>query len=294
MVLGGVLMPVTWGEATGALALPASWAAALERQGLPVIVAVILGLLAFSLVTAWSARFPSDVYPPEPPAAALRGFFRDCVRLLTSGPSRSSLLAICVLRGLVTVAAGALIASSLAGSTDPATSYQTLILIAVLTMIGVAAGSFLAGLVGDQGRTLGLVPLGATGMGLALGWVALTPSPPVCLCVLVGVCAGVVNVPLLSAYQASLPADARGNGMAILNTAGFIAMTVLSLLMAGLAAAGILSAVGQLWFVAGLTGLSALAAWWALGTRTLGLVPGLRRGGVVSRDPAGTPTTPTG
>jgi uncharacterized membrane protein YbhN (UPF0104 family) len=46
-----------------------------------------------------------------------------------------------------------------------------------------------------------------------------------------------MNVPMIVAYQAAVPADARGNGMAILNTAGYFCITLLSLSMAGLSAA---------------------------------------------------------
>jgi hypothetical protein len=102
---------------------------------------------------------------------------------------------------------------------------------------------------------------------LALGCVAWTPPVPAWLCVWVGMCGGLVNVPLLATYQASVPPDARGNGMAILNTAGFVSMTTMSLLLAGLAGAGVLTARGQLWFVAVLGALSAAAAWWSLVTR---------------------------
>jgi hypothetical protein len=278
MALGGALMPVTWGRVTAALSLPESWAAALTRRGLSVTVAAILGLNLFCLVTAFPSRFPSDVHRPESPWAALRGFFRDFMRLLRFGPSRSSLLAVCLLRGLVTVAAGALIADSLARSANPSDQYPTLILIAVLTMSGAAAGSFLAGLISDRGPTLALVPLGATGVVLALGGIALTPIAPAWLCVFVGVGGGVVNVPLLSTYQASVPPDARGNGMAILNTAGFVSMTAMSLLVAGLAGVGVLTAAGQLGFVTVLSALGAGAAWWFLGGLTAGmLVPSRHR-----------------
>src|SRR5262249_54032809 len=160
------------------------------------------GLQVFCLGAALPARFASDVYRPEAPRAALRGFFRDACRLLVFGPARSSLLAVCALRGLVTAAAGALLANSLGRRTSLSGQFQGLIVIAVLTMLGAAAGSFLAGLVGDPSRTLGLIPLGATGMTAALAAVALMPTVPAWLCVLVGVCGGVVNVPLLATYQA--------------------------------------------------------------------------------------------
>jgi hypothetical protein len=267
LTLGAALTPWSWLDVTAALSLPDAWAAALESRGLPVTVAVLVGLMVVSLVTVLPVRFASDVYRPEAPRAALRGFFRDGRRLLVCRRSWSSLLAVCVLRGLVTAAAGALIADGLARGRAASDAYATLIVIAVLTMTGAAAGSFLAGLVGDPRRTSGLVPVGATGMALALGWVALNPPAPAVLCVLVGACGGLVNVPLLSTYQESMPADARGNGMAILNTAGLVAMTAMSLLMAGLAGSGVLTAVGQVWFVAALAALSAAGAWWALATR---------------------------
>jgi hypothetical protein len=190
---------------------------AIEGCGLAVTVAVILGLKVFCLLTALPVRFASDVRRPESPARALRGLFRDGHRLLTFSPTRSSLLAVCALRALVTASAGALIADSLARGTSPEVQYPMLILIAVLTMLGAAAGSFLAGLVGNPRRALGLVPLGATGMVLALGWVALTPPAPAWLCVLVGVCGGVVNVPLLSTYQAGIPADQHSTGKRVAN-----------------------------------------------------------------------------
>jgi hypothetical protein len=270
LTLGAALTPWSWLDVTTALSLPDAWAAALEGWGLPVTVAVLVGLMVVCLVTVLPVRFASDVYRPEPPRAALRGFFRDGRRLLSCRRSRSSLLAVCVLRGLVTAAAGALIADGLARGRAASDAYATLIVIAVLTMTGAAAGSFLAGLVGDPQRTLGLVPVGATGMALALGWVALNPPAPAVLCVLVGACGGVVNVPLLSTYQESMPPDARGNGMAILNTAGLVAMTVMSLVMAGLAGSGVLTAVGQVWFVAALAAVSAAGAWGGLGARNQG------------------------
>jgi hypothetical protein len=279
MILGGALAPVTWEQVSRVFSLPPRWAAFLDRHDLAVAVAAILGLMVLSLATAVPAHFASDTYRSEAPRAALRGFLHDALRLRKLSPCRSSLLAVCLLRGLVTAAAGALIADSLARNPTPFAQYQVLVLIAVLTMSGAAAGSFLAGLVGDRSRTLGLVPLGATGLVLGLGWVALRPPAPAWLCMFVGVCGGIVNVPLLATYQAGVPCDALGNAMAILNTAGFVAMTAMSLLMAALAGGRILTATGQVWFVAGLSALGAAAAWWALGASTWDLLaPGPHRG----------------
>jgi MFS family permease len=284
MVLGGALMPLRWDRVASALSLPEQWATALTEFGLAVPVVVIIGLMLFSLLTAIPARFDSDIRRAESPWDALRGFFRDAYRLLRLGDTRFSLLAICILRGIVTAAAGALIADSLAHNTDLSGQYQVLIVIAVLTMLGAAVGSFLAGLLGD--RSLALVPFGATGLTLALAAVAMFPPVPAWLCILVGVCGGIINVPLLAMYQATVPADARGNGMAILNTAGFVSMTAISIVMAALARGEILTATGQVWFVAILGGISATAAWWTLGSSTVGLLLRLpKRSGTVGDDP---------
>jgi MFS family permease len=270
IVLGGLLMPVTWDQVSSASALQKAWATVFDARGPAVVVAIILSLKVLCLLTAFAAHFASDVYRPSSAQAALAGFLRDTRRLLTTGHSPSMLLAICFLRGLVTISAGALIADSLARGQNPTTQYQLLILIAVLTMLGTAVGSFLAGLIGDRTRNLGLVPVGATGLMLALGWIALFPTAPSWLCVLVGVCVGLVNVPLISSYQASVPSDALGNGMAILNTAGFASMTAMSLLMVGVAATGILSTGGQLWVVTILSALGAAMAWRGMGHLTCG------------------------
>jgi hypothetical protein len=109
-------------------------------------------------------------------------------------------------------------------------------------------------------------------MCLTLVWAAATPPVPLWLCFLVGMFGGLVNVPLLASYQRDVPADARGNGMAILNTAGYLSMTLFSLLMVGLARAQILTTVGQLWFVTALAalgaGLACRTLWWPRATPT--------------------------
>jgi 1-acyl-sn-glycerol-3-phosphate acyltransferase len=71
----------------------------------------------------------------------------------------------------------------------------------------------------------------------------------------------VVNVPLFAGYQAALPADARGNGIAVLNTAGYACMTLLCGLMVGLAKSDLLGYLGRLWSIIALAGLSAALAW---------------------------------
>ena len=49
---------------------------------------------------------------------------------------------------------------------------------------------------------------------------------------------GLINVPLAAAYQTLLPADARGNGMAVRNFCDYVMMATISVLLVGLAKAG--------------------------------------------------------
>jgi 1-acyl-sn-glycerol-3-phosphate acyltransferase len=73
---------------------------------------------------------------------------------------------------------------------------------------------------------------------------------------------GLINVPLRAAYQAAVPADARGNGMAVMNTAIYVLTTALSLLLAGLVRGGALpTPAAQLGLLAVLAAIFAIAAW---------------------------------
>jgi hypothetical protein len=263
MVLGGELTPWRWAD----LGVEGT---AWER--IPVAMAVLTALAALCLAGALLAWFPTDVRRAEAALPALRGFFRDARRIVADRRSGLSLAGIAYLRGVVTVAAGAFIARALQQDIGegPAAAIGPLIEIAVLSMAGAAIGSFLAGFVGEGRRSLGLVPWGATGLVGSVLWVTAFTSVPLWLCVLVGACGGLVNVPLIAAFQHYVPADARGNANAILNTTGFLSMTLLSATLAVLAGTGLLTPVGQFWFVAALAGVGTAAAWVALGPHALG------------------------
>jgi 1-acyl-sn-glycerol-3-phosphate acyltransferase len=84
------------------------------------------------------------------------------------------------------------------------------------------------------------------------------------LCFLLGLMAGLVNVPLNTTYQASVPADARGNGMAVLGLVSYAVMALMALLMTGLASAQLVSPAGQLALLAVLTALAAVGTWLGL------------------------------
>jgi hypothetical protein len=262
MILGGELTPLTWAN----LGVEWTW-----LRHVPVAMVWLTALSLLCLLAALPAWFPTDVRRAEPALVALGGFFRDARRILAGRTSGLLLASVAYLRGLGTAAAGAFIARALQGGKQgPLEAFGVLISIAVLSMVGAGVGSFLAGLVGDPARSLGLVPWGATGLVAALAWVTVFTSVPLWLCVLVGAFGGLVNVPLLAAFQRAVPADARGNAMAILNTAGYLAMTLLSGVLAGLAGLRMLTPTGQFGLIAVLAAVGALAAWMALGPFALG------------------------
>jgi 1-acyl-sn-glycerol-3-phosphate acyltransferase len=131
--------------------------------------------------------------------------------------------------------------------------------------IGAALGCLAAGVQGHPRRILGLVPFGVTGLLivlLILMDVDVHGHVPVASCVLLGFVGGFINVPLRAAYIAAVPADARGNGMAVMNFTIYILTTLLAVVMFGLVHAAVLTSVaGQLAFLAMLTAVGVALAW---------------------------------
>lgn len=278
---------VAWIEGGAVLSMAAGMmlagtlAAAGPLAGLPAMVWALWALGLVCLLASWPAHFEADLRRSEPPGAALRGFFVDLRRVASDRGALAALLGLAVFRGLVAASVGALIAAVLdrQGSGGPEAAYPTLLAVALLSMAGAGLGSLIAGLLRERDLALALVPLGATGMALALGWVAQAPNVPLALCVLLGLLGGLLNVPLLVAYQSAVPADARGNAMALLNAAGYVGIASVALAMAALSASRVLSATGQLAAMAALAGTAAAAAWLLLHrqVRALGRALAARR-----------------
>jgi 1-acyl-sn-glycerol-3-phosphate acyltransferase len=222
-------------------------------------VAAILNVLG--LVMAVPAWFPSDVRRPESPTAAIAGFFQDSKRIGQNKDARAALLGLAAFIGLLTAGTGAVVAYTL--SPEFAGQAGALPRAVVLVSIGAALGSVLAGVQGHPRRQLGLVPYAATGLLAAFAWAAGS-SDLTWPALLLGIMAGIINVPLRAAYQAAVPADARGNGMAIMNTANYLFGTMMAVVLFALARLQIISPTGQLWLLAALAGLGVLLAWWAL------------------------------
>jgi 1-acyl-sn-glycerol-3-phosphate acyltransferase len=230
----------------------------------PILVLYLLGF-----VFAVPVRFATDLHRPEVPAQAVVGFFRDVGRVWREREARWCLFGLASLRGLITGMTGALIAATLA---DESADLATLVTIGAYVIGGVALGSLLAGLQKHPRRVLGLVPWGATGLTIGLIVAAAGGIPGPTLCVVLGVMAGLVNVPLAATYQADVPPDARGNAMAVRNLADNVLIAVTAFGLFALAHWAGWGAAAQLTLVAILAGLLALASWWFLRRETVELI----------------------
>lgn len=233
----------------------------------PVIVLGILGLYAIGFVTALPVWFPSDVYRRDSAGQAVAGFFRDCRRVWRVRETRGCLLALAALRGLVVGSAGPIIAlymdhaRTIGETLNPVT---TIAIVGALVGSGFAVGSLLAGLQWHPTRILGLVPFASVGFCAGLAVAALLEAGPWWLCLWVGAMSGIINVPLFAAYQMALPADARGNGMAVLNASGYLCMTLAALAMHALASTQVLGPAGRVGVVVIVTAVAAGFAWYYL------------------------------
>jgi 1-acyl-sn-glycerol-3-phosphate acyltransferase len=236
------------------------------------LVAVLLGLNLLSLAAAFPASFPSDVLRPESPGQAAAGFFRDCVRIGREPAAVASLLGLACFQAIITAGAGALVMQNaecrMQNGGEDGLSFCILhsTFCMELVVIGMAAGlgCLTAAWQGHPRRSLGLVPLGATGLLLGLAWAIYSPTGASgwAPCFVLGFMGGLVNVPLRAAYQASVPADARGNGMAVMNTVIYVFIAGLSLLLVGLVHSGRLpTPAAQLRLLAVLAGAGAIVSW---------------------------------
>jgi hypothetical protein len=241
------------------------WLEDTQWYGRPAAVMVAATLSLLGLIAAAPARFPSDVLRPEAPLQAVAGFFRDTKRILAEPAARSSLLGMAAFLALITAGSGAVVMLGLGPEMGNARGLPVQAMI--LVSIGAALGSWLAGRQASTRRCLGLVPLGAVGLLVALGWAATVAlngfALPLLPCLLLGIMGALANVPLRAAYQAALPLDARGNGMSVTNLLIYTCTTLLSVFMLLLARLPPFeSLLNQLLFLAGLAGVaSALAGW---------------------------------
>jgi 1-acyl-sn-glycerol-3-phosphate acyltransferase len=271
-----------WIEMGGATATVAGVAVAQSLagevwQGVPAAVAVAIGLNFLATLCALPAWFAFDVRRPEAASAAIADFFRDCRRILADGYSRTPVLGLACFMAVLTVGTGAIVAyifrpDSVAGSASDRTASNDLTLGILMVGFGAAAGSLCAGIQRNPHRVLGFVPVGASGLVIAL-LLAMVMNHVTWPALLLGFMGGLTNVPLRAVYQGSVPADARGNGMAVSNTANYVCISLLSLLVVVLIRLGVLMPpLGQLWFIAVVAVLGAVISWRYLLRETLEII----------------------
>jgi 1-acyl-sn-glycerol-3-phosphate acyltransferase len=221
-------------------------------------IVLVLLLNGVAWLTALPVRFPSDVRRAEPAWAAVRDFFVDCRRIWRVRDARISLIGLSSKRGLVIGMAGAMMATLF----NEDLTLRDIAIITSWVAAGVAVGSLLAGVQKHPRRVLGLVPLGGVGFTVGMVYLASGDRPEPWFCALVGMAAGLINVPLAATYQAAAPADARGNAMAVRNLTDYVFATIAGLGLYLLGRFARFDGLMQLWLVAGLSCLATLAAWW--------------------------------
>lgn len=227
-------------------------------------VLLILALNGLCLLTALPVWFPSDVRRPEPPFQAITGFFRDTGRILGIRPARGFLLGLASLQAVLTATTMAVMAQAapVEAAGQPGQLLGAIGVLAVGAMLGCAVAS----LQGNPRRSPALIPLGLTGLTAIMAWTAFWFRPsegvPLLPCLLLGFLGGLVNTPLRSAYLAAVPADARGNGMAVMNALIYLATILLALLLiAGVRLELLPSPSAQLVLLTCLAGVGTGLAW---------------------------------
>jgi len=246
-ILGGVLLIV--GTDLSTLKVFDRWIAA---------IVVIFMLNAAAFLTALPVEFASDIRREEPAWAAVRDFFADVRRVWNEREARICLIGLSGKRGLIIGMSNSMLALFFGKQFTLTQIAEILAWVAG----GVAFGSLMAGLQKHPRRVLGLVPIGAIGLTIGLAYAATGDKPDRWFCALVGAMAGLINVPLAATYQAAVPADARGNAMAVRNMSDYLCATIVGIGMTALTHGFDLSPSAQLWIIAGVALVATLGAWW--------------------------------
>ncbi|HEV3236220.1 MAG TPA: MFS transporter [Gemmataceae bacterium] len=259
LLLGSFLHDRAWAD------VPAIWSgfiAGWVPRSWPAAIGVSAGLSSFSLLAALPVKFRSDPYRTEAPGQAVQGFFRDGRRIAEDRESLGSLVGLACLLALMVAGSGAIFAKEMLPDSEG--MKKDLVYYLILVALGVALGSWTAGLQTHRVRALGLVPFATLGLLAAIVWLMLFsnltfPS------LLLGFMSGLANVPLRTYYQAAVPADARGNAMAIMNMVIHLTTALLAGLMVVLTQSALIKSPGQqLFLLLLLATIGAGAAWYFL------------------------------
>jgi 1-acyl-sn-glycerol-3-phosphate acyltransferase len=229
----------------------------LDRWNAAIVLIFVLNCIA--LLTALPVQFPSDVRRDESPWIAVRGFFIDCRSIWQVREARIALIGLSGKRGLIIGMSNAMLALFF---DDRGLKLEEIAVVVSWVAGGVAVGSLLAGLQKHPRRVLGLVPIGGVGFTLGMAYAAGGDKPDLWYCALVGMMAGLINVPLAATYQAAVPADTRGNAMAVRNMIDYVFAALVAIGMTILTHTFDLTPAMQLWIIAAISLLATVAAWW--------------------------------
>jgi 1-acyl-sn-glycerol-3-phosphate acyltransferase len=227
------------GMATGVIV--GAMLASPSRPLATIIVLSLAGLLATLFV-----HFPSDIRRHDSVLRALAKLPAEWIHIARNPQTRNPLLSMLCFVGLIAASLAADIARDPSGALD---KYDVL-----GAAVGVIVGFLLASFQGHPTRVRGLIPFGALLLVAGLTWSALADQlfwP----CLLLGAAAGLISVPLHTAYLTALPADRRGTGMALLAALSFcLGIIVIAFVLRTNASPGAI-----LWW---LVALAALLAGW--------------------------------
>ncbi len=239
--------------------IPSPPAEQLQQQGFSVQRTAVMGLYLLAMLTALAVRFSRDTDRPEPLARSLIGFFKDSQHVLKERKTRAYLVG---LTGFwVEIVSGAGLVLAYQGNLKA--SLEGGILSQLLSWVGggLVVGALVASVQGHPCRSLGLVPLAATVLPVALVC-SVTSSDVRWPCLTLGVAGGLGLVPLRAGYQATVPSDTRGNAMVLASTVQcFLLAAVVVLLQ--MAHFRLLTPAGLMYLLAGCATAGALLSWWA-------------------------------
>ncbi len=222
-------------------------------------IVLVFALNAVAWLTLLPVGFPSDIHRSEPPMQAIRGFFTDLAAIWREREARICLIGLAAKRGMVIGMSGAMLAILFS---DQGLKLSDVAEITCWVAAGVAIGSLGAGIQKHPRRVLGLAPIGGVGFTIGMFYAASGEKPDVWFCALIGVAAGLINVPLASTYQAVVPADARGNAMSVRNLADYVCATVAGIGLFLLGRYAGFGAKHQLLLIASISLVATIAGWW--------------------------------
>ncbi len=227
--------------------------------GLNAAIGLVFALNGLAWLTALPVDFPSDIRRPDPPALAVRGFFSDLGAIWRTREARICLIGLATKRGVVIGMSGAMLALMFS---DQGLKLSEIAEVTCWVAAGVAIGSLGAGIQKHPRRVLGLAPIGGVGFTFGMFYAASGEQPDLWYCALIGVAAGLINVPLASTYQAAVPDDARGNAMSVRNLADYVCASVAGIGLFLLGRFAGLQPQHQLTLVASISLVATIAAWW--------------------------------